>query len=381
MLIAGGGLAALEAMLALRALADSVHITTISSSRALAYRPAATGEAFIGDPALEYDLKALTEEAGVSWRLDRLEAVAPAQRRVRLASFAFLDYDELVLAVGARRVIGIPGALTFRDQRDIHHVRRTANDLGAGRIGRVVFAVPCGSSWPLPLYELAMFTAAELRRGPCDESVAIVSPESTPLEAFGERASALVAEVLADSGVRFLGGVEPWSVQRDGSLGLRSGAPIKADRVIAAPALRGPRITGVPSGPRGFIPTDGFGRVSGLEHVYAAGDMTNYPIKQGGLAAQQADAIAQGIAGRYGASVSAHGSGHVLCARLACGPTAMVLQTDLDDLGRPTGSTLQYGCPPDALPDLPLPRFFGRHLTPFLNDRAPGPAAERAGAP
>ena len=40
-----------------------------------------------------------------------------------------------------------------------------------------------------------------------------------------------------------------------------------------------------------------------LEDVFAAGDIANFPIKQGGLAAQQADAAAEAIAAEAGAQV------------------------------------------------------------------------------
>ena len=45
---------------------------------------------------------------------------------------------------------------------------------------------------------------------------------------------------------------------------------------------------------------DEHGRVSGIEDVYAAGDATTFPIKQGGLAAQQAVAAAEAIVARHG---------------------------------------------------------------------------------
>ena len=51
----------------------------------------------------------------------------------------------------------------------------------------------------------------------------------------------------------------------------------------------------------GFLPTDEHGRVGGTVGVYAAGDATSFPIKQGGIAAQQADAVAECIAAGAGA--------------------------------------------------------------------------------
>ena len=53
----------------------------------------------------------------------------------------------------------------------------------------------------------------------------------------------------------------------------------------------------------GFISVDLHGHVRGVPNVYAAGDATTCPIKQGGIAAQQADAAAETIAAAAGAPV------------------------------------------------------------------------------
>ena len=73
------------------------------------------------------------------------------------------------------------------------------------------------------------------------------------------------------------------------------GAPIvQARRAVTIPVLEGRRIPGVPTDARGFVPVDEHGAVIGLPDVWAVGDATTFPLKQGGLAAQQADAAADG---------------------------------------------------------------------------------------
>ena len=69
------------------------------------------------------------------------------------------------------------------------------------------------------------------------------------------------------------------------------------------PRLVGPSLRGIPAERDGFIHTDPHGRVPGLEDVFAAGDATTFPVKQGGLAAQQADAVAEAIAASVGADI------------------------------------------------------------------------------
>jgi len=371
-LIAGGGFGAVEAMLALRALApERVRVTLISASPVLAYKPAATTESFDETPPRTYDLQAIAADAGASFRLDRLEAVAPHDHSVRLESFAFLDYDALVLAVGARPTRSIPGTLTFRDQREVNHIRHLAGELRAGKLHRIVFAVPQGCSWPLPLYELALLTATHLQEQGAAGEVVLVSPEITPLEVFGAQASRLVADFLAERGVRFIGESDPQSVEHDGALLLGSGESLDADCVVAVPELRGPRITGVPTDAWGFITTDALGRVIGLADVYAAGDMTSFPVKQGGLAAQQADLIAQCIASENGAVVKEPRVQHVLRARLLGGARPIFLRTVLDEFGQATGATLQHESFEEGETSTAPEKVFGRYLTPYLRTREP----------
>jgi len=367
-LIAGGGFGAVEAMLALRALAgEDVQVTLISPQLEFAYRPAATMDAFHETPPQTYDLQAIAAEAGASFRVERLQAVAPQQKHVRLASFAYLDYDALILAIGARAVAGIPGALTFSGQHDIPQFRRVLDELRAEDIHRIVFATPAGCAWPLPLYELALLTAAYAEAHKVRADIALVSPEMVPLEVFGTEASSLVADVLAERGVRFLSRSIPTSFQGDGGLSLHTGAKIDADRVIAAPALYGPRITGVPTDRSGFVLANAFGCVEGLSDVYAVGDMTTFPIKQGGIATQQADVVAQAVARGYGAPVKEARPERVLRARLVGGKHPIFLRTELDEYGQATTAALEH-VEVDQ-PAAPAGKVFGRYLTPFLQTR------------
>jgi sulfide:quinone oxidoreductase len=371
-LIVGGGFGAVEVMLALRALAgEHVRVTLVSASPTLAYKPAATAEAFDESPPRTYDLQAIAEDVGASLRLDRLEAVASHDHSVRLKSFAFLQYDALVLAVGARPIRSIPGAVTFRDQREVDHIRRLASELRAGKLRRIIFAVPSGCSWPLPLYELALLTATQLREEGTAGQVVLVSPEITPLQVFGAQASRLVADLLVERGVRFIGESDPQSVEHNGALSLGSGETLDADCVVAVPELRGPRITGVPSDHNGFVTTNTLGGVIGLSDVYAAGDMTNFPIKQGGLAAQQADLIAQRIASTYATDVKEPRAQHVLRARLIGGAHPIFLRTVLDEFGQATSATLQHESLEEDESSAAPEKIFGRYLTPYLHTRKP----------
>lgn len=363
-LIAGGGFAALEVALALKALGeDRVELTLISPDPSFAYRPAATVEAFGSAPPVSYDLEEIATDLSAAYRRGSVEAVAHQRHWLRLASGAKLDYDFLVLAVGARARIAVPGAMTFRDQRDLALFRPLLDEVDAGAIRRLVFAVPSQRAWALPVYELALQSALHAERQSAEVEITVVTPEHAPLEVFGTDASRAVTDLLSERDIRFLGNSIPHSVGRDGSLELHFDAPVRADRVVAIPELQGQPITGVPTSWSGFTPTNSCGQVEELSDVYAAGDMTSFPIKQGGLAAQQADRVAQTIAAAIGAPVSEPHERRILRARLLHGDGALVLRTELDALGRPTGSAIDHR-ESREIADL---KVFGRYLTPYLS--------------
>ena len=358
--VAGGGFAAAEALLALRAFAaDRVALELVTPTPVLAFRPAATVAPFTGTPVDRFDLGRLAGEVGAKLTVDVVEAVAPDVRRVRLASGAVRDYDAVLLAVGARARAAVPGATTIRDQRDAALLDRLVADLRADALGSLVLAVPAGVSWSLPMVELALLCAAE-----SDTPVTLVTPERRPLAVFGDVASAAVASTLAERGVRVVTGT-PRAVDHRG-LRLADGGTIPAERVVAAPALAGRRINGVPANFGGFVTTYRGGRVAGLEHVHAAGDMTAFPVKQGGLAAQQAEDAARAIARAAGADVPAGADRLLLRAQLFGAPEPLYLQTTLDLTGRPIPGDSQVSSEPLWWPATTL---FGRHVSPWLAAR------------
>lgn len=364
-LIAGGGFAAIEALLALRALADGlVSIQLISPSAEFVYRPMATAEPFDDTVPMRFDLPAIARAMDAGHTRDSVEAVAPAAHQVRLASHARIGYDFLLLALGARPHQAVAGATTFRDQRDIPAFRRVLLEMWTRQSRRLVFAVPSTGSWSLPMYELALQTAAESDLLGHVADIAIVTPEQAPLELFGESASALVAELLERRGIRFVGGHTPARFERGGVLRLRPAGELKADRVIAAPKLVGPHVAGIPSSWTGFVPVDRRGRVEGLEDVFAAGDMTTHPIKQGGLATQQADAVAHQIAGRAGAPVKELRLERELRARLIGGDRPLILRAALDDTGAPHHASWLRG----QVADDPETKVASRYLAGFLRE-------------
>ena len=326
--VAGGGVAALETVLALRALAeDRVTIDVLAPDEAFTYRPLEVGGPFrLGNPR-RYSLAAIAESHGATLHQDTLHRVDWERRIATGSSGEMHTYDALVVAVGARPEPALPGALTYTGRRDAPELRHVLGELRSGAASSVAFVVPYGASWPLPVYELALLTAAEVHDAPTNPRILLVTPEQRPLELFGRPAGDEIAKLLLASGIEFHGSARPVRVAGDELLLAGDAGALPADRVVALPRLVGRRIRGLPpSRHDGFIATDGHGRVFGAEGVWAAGDIADYRVKQGGLAAQQADAVAQDIAAVAGAPVAPQPFEPVLRGLLLTGATPRYLR-------------------------------------------------------
>ena len=323
--VAGGGVAAAECLLALRELAgERARLTLVAPEREFVLRPLRVAEPFSTGHVLSRPVAELAEAAGAELVVDALASVAPERRSARLAQGGAVGYDALVLAVGARRRTAYARAITFTGERRSTVYNGLLADLDERWTTSVAFVVPPGTTWPLPLYELALQTARQARAMGVEEArLTLLTPEPAPLAVFGERSSRVVAALLAEAGIDFVGGVE---VEPDAEGRLRhAGGPVAAQRVVALPTLEGPHIPGVPGDREGFIRVDDHGRVEGLDRVYAAGDGTTVPIKQGGVAAQLAETIARAIAQATGAPVELRPFEPELRAQLLVGEGVQLL--------------------------------------------------------
>ena len=304
MLIAGGGVAGLETLLALRTLAGPLpHIDLLAADASFHYRPITVAEPFDRGTAREYSLAEIASEHGAELHRGRLAAVDPIRRQVLTREGAELPFDVLAVTIGARPVDALPGALTFAGRENVDALRSLLEEIKTGAVSSIAFALPPETAWPLPLYELALMTAAHASAHGADVRVTVVTSEEEPLELFGPAAGEALSALLESRGIEVRTLTRPVSVD-DGELHIAGGGRVLADRVVALPRLEGPHIPGLPSDARGFIPVDRHGLVRGLSDVYAAGDATAFPVKQGGLAAQQADAVAQSIAARTGMAIT-----------------------------------------------------------------------------
>ncbi len=368
--IAGGGPAAVETALALRELAGAnVRLELIAPEPELVLRAYEVMAPFCEGHEHRYPLSQIASDLDLDVIRARLTAVRPAERLVECDAGAPRAYDELVVAVGARHLDTVAGAIPYRGAQDASTLKALLAESQSGRHRRLAFIVPSGSTWPLPLYELALHTSAWLaERNVSGMPLTIVSPERAPLEGFGAAASQEVVALLDRHGVAFLS--EHAVRLREGHLLLSGGGELEIDLAIALPRLRGPALPGLPGDEDGFIRVDARGRVEGVERCFAAGDASTFPIKQGGLATQLADVIAELVAAELGVRPGEPEPGHspspdfrpVLRAVLFAGAERRYLEAEL-------GEALEQTSRVSATPLWPGSSKLvgGRHLGSYLD--------------
>jgi sulfide:quinone oxidoreductase len=332
--VAGGGIAGLETLLALHELAgDSLALTLVEPRSELVLRALEPAAPFGAGEAGRVSIDDVAATAGAQVVCSALEQVDPDAQTIRTRDGRRLDYDALVVAVGARPVVAVRAALTWWPDGAAEAFTKLLADADQGRAGRIAFVVPSRYAWQLPAYELALMTARRLERAGRRADLRIITPEPAPLAIFGAVGSAAVTRELDDAGVAFSGNaiaavrgdervvVEVWPGSRR----------FAVDRVVALPRAHGPDITGLRADIEGFLVADDRCRVRGTRNVWAVGDATNKLPKHGGLAARQADCAAQEIATLAGSSVAGSRYVPLLRAQLRTGRRSLWLQRDISD--------------------------------------------------
>jgi sulfide:quinone oxidoreductase len=360
--VAGGGIAALELILALRALAGAhLAVTLLTAEKVFAPRAMRVAEPFDRGGAQSYEWAQIGRDQHAEMVFDRLVAVDTTERVAHTHDGRRLAYDILVLATGARRVEPFTGALTFGMREDgAARMRELVEGVLARGGGDVAFALPGPAIWPLPLYELALLTAGELREHGCRATVRIVTPELHPLELFGAAAREALTPVFEALEIELVTGAQPREVL-DGALATAGGALVAADHVVTVADVVARPVPGLPVDRAGFIPVDLHGRVAGEPGVFAAGEATAFPLRQGGLATQQADAVAEAIAQACGAIDVAAPFSPVLRGRLLTTGAPLYLQA------RPSGQSLASAHALWSPPE----KIAGRYLAPYLSAARP----------
>ena len=350
-------------MLALRDwLGDSVSINLISPHEGFVYRPLAVAEPFALTTQFEIDLHGFCRDTAATFRRGELASVDPEARMVTVDGDA-LSFDQLVVATGARALPGLQDALVFTGPASVKAYRDLLYQVERGEIGSLAFAVPEGPRWLLPIYELALMTAVFARARLAQPQLTLVTPEARPLEYFGVETGREIIRTLQEWGIELVPEhrairFEQRSLETDRDL------TIVADAVVSVPRLEGPGLPGLPADQEGFIDVSSHGEVPRCNGVFAAGDATNFPIKHGGIAAQQADAVAEAIAADLDQVADPGPFRPSLDAVLLGGEVATHLHRFLT-AGTTSGTREQAG---EAW--WPLGKVAARHLGSYLADRA-----------
>jgi sulfide:quinone oxidoreductase len=356
--IAGGGIAALEVLAGLHALArDRVSPTLVAPVASFSFSPLSTAVPYTFRGERTRGLATVAGDLGARFVRDGLVLVDQGRRRILTRDGDFLPYDTLVLALGARP----------RGPSQLPQFAQLLRGLEGGDVRTAAVVVPHGAAWPVDAYELAFVATLAARRGASQARVLLVTAEESPLAAFGPAVSEAVAEELAHFGIEVITGVDARRGDAMDGRGAEGAEPVvlqltprsrrRVDRALFLPVVDGPAVAGLPHDRDGFIPVDAHGRVMGASHCFAAGDATSLSLKHSALSAGQATAAAEAIAAEAGADVVPSEWSPVLHGLLTLPPHFP---------GPPASPWLASGEPVTHCLWWPPGHVAGRHLAPYL---------------
>lgn len=301
-LIAGSGPGALEATLGLSASKHlDASVALISPQLEFQYRPNMVMEPFGVTNTAKYAVAEVIRHPNVTQWQGTLERVDTAASKAYSPEGDEFDFDALVIATGtdAHADLAEP-VVTFGKPGSLDKLKEIVAEIDAGSINSVLFTAPTGPTWQLPIYEFALMCADRAERQSGQQiTIVVVTPEAEPLDVFGAENSAAVRQLCAELGVVVHSDATVEAF--DGTTAnLSDGTSQAADRVFAMPRLTGRAPEGIPTDENGFIHVDDNQLVEGTSNVYAVGDVTDFRVKQGGLASLQADAAIAAIEAALG---------------------------------------------------------------------------------
>jgi sulfide:quinone oxidoreductase len=360
--ICGGGVAGIEGLLRLRRLVgDQVDLTLLSPAEYLSYRPLAVLEPFAAGAAPRYSIPRIATDAAARLVRDTLAWVDRAGRVVHTGGGQRLPYDALLLAVGGRQGTELEHADVFTGSDD-QSFRRIVEDIETGSITSLAFVLPSGPCWPLPLYELALLTAGRAKQVGASLEIVITIPGPRPLHAFGGDAGDAISRLLRHAGITVHTSAAAQVVAPHHVVLRPRGVHLHPERIVTLPTISGPNVRGIPGDARNrFLPIDGHCRVPGTDgRVFAAGDATDLPVKQGGVGAQQADTAAAGIAHLAGLAEPPQPLRPVIRGTLLTGGTPLYLSAHL--LAGEGWQARMYEQPPWPLDDKVIAEELGPYV-------------------
>ena len=253
--------------------------------------------------------------------------------------------------------------MTLDDTRMSEQVDTLLAEIDSGRVHTLALVIPWPMPWPLPIYELALMTAKHARATGHPLKVEIITPEDAPLALFGAEASRAVSEALAHFDITVhpsahCGVPDPDSCSSIQARGCS--APIGSSHFHSCSGRPRPGSRGGVH--NGFLAVDPFCRVRGVPRVFAAGDATDFPVKHGSIAAQQADTAARSIAAMAGADVEPRRFEPVLSAVLVGGEWPLRVRAEVSGMhGVRSEAHVEPATPTST------PKLTAKYLTPYLD--------------
>ena len=327
--VAGGGPAALEALLTLaeRLPAGTRRLVLLAPNRALTYRPLSAVAELATHPPHELALADPVADVDGELIVDGLAVVDAPRRRLLTRDGEWVEFDHLLLAVGAAALPPPPAWLPWPSEGDPGVLYGLLAAIGSGAFQRIAIVVPETNGWPLAGYELAVILAVAANATGSPSRITLIAEAERPLAPLGPEAEAQAAAELERAGIEIAAGsparphvppppeiVEDWypallrrllapRAPRTRARQVAIGDRLREfDLVITLPRSHGPAISGLPVDEHEFIVVDDRCRTP-AERVWAAGDCTTLPLKHSTLAVAQADVAADAIAAELGARI------------------------------------------------------------------------------
>ena len=272
--IVGGGAAGQSAAETLRKEGWMGRVTMVTAETVLPYdRPKLSKAMGVKHEAVALRRPGWYDTARVEVvRGARVVAVDTEARRVSLDTGAQLEYCKLLVCTGGvPRTLGVPGeqlqgVATLRTLEDANTIHREAS-------GRHVVVI--GTSF------IGMEVAAALVDTAA--SVTVIGRDKVPfLASLGEEVGRAVMSLHQQKGVQFCMEeqvAEFTGTERVEAVVLKSDRRLKADLVVVGVGVTpATNITGLPTDQRGYVEVNPKMAVSGLQDVWAAGDIVTFPL-------------------------------------------------------------------------------------------------------
>jgi sulfide:quinone oxidoreductase len=233
---------------------------------------------------------------GIEYLNDEVDRIDLASNRVQARNHGWLEYDYLIVALGAElapdRLAGFVGrGYNLYDAQQVPELREKLLALKRGKVAVAIMGMPYKCP-PAP-YEASLIIDSILTRQETRNNIEIdvYAPAPIALPIAGPQISANVVEMLSQRGIRFHPSHKSKSVT-DGRLEFENGGKADYDVLVGIPPHKVPEIvksSGLAEGD--WVAIDKNTMKTKFKNVFAIGDVTE--IKVGALALPKAGIFAE----------------------------------------------------------------------------------------